>query len=245
MKTIDLNCDIGETPGNEPNTAEEALIAQVSSVNIACGFHAGDPQRMELTVRSAIRHRVAIGAHPGLPDREGFGRRELPVSADEVYQITLYQIGALYSFTKAAGGSLHHVKAHGALYNMAARNRELAEALVTAVYDFDPCLFIYALDGSEMVKVAREKGLRVATEGFIDRAYEPDGTLTPRNVAGAVIEDMREATGQALLLADKLDTLCLHSDGIHALPLIGAVRDALNRAGIRIKAPGSLDSRPL
>jgi|SRR5690606_32207683 Uncharacterized proteins, homologs of lactam utilization protein B len=237
MTHIDLNCDMGETPGNQAGSPDGPLLEYVSSANIACGFHAGDPRRMLLTVQAAARKGVAIGAHPGLPDTKGFGRRERPITPAEVYEITLYQTGALEAFVRAAGTSLHHVKPHGALYNMAARDAALAEALVSAIYDFDHSLVIYALAGSEMVKAARAKGLRVAAEGFIDRTYRSDGTLTPRNQTGAVIEDIPQAVMQARSLAGRVDTLCLHGDGTLALPMIRAVRDALVQDGILINAP--------
>ncbi|SEL14348.1 LamB/YcsF family protein [Parapedobacter koreensis] len=239
MITIDLNCDMGETPGNQPGSMDDVLFAYASSANIACGFHAGDPLRMELTVQQALQQGVAIGAHPGLPDLEGFGRQERPISPSEAYQITLYQIGALAAFAKAAGGILHHVKPHGALYNMAARDIHLAEALVAAVHDFDSNLVLYALAGSALVKAAQAKGIRVAAEGFIDRRYEADGSLTPRSRPNALITDMQQAINQSFILLEKVDTLCIHGDSPHATAFAKAVHDAFLQAGIAIKAPFS------
>lgn len=237
MKSIDLNCDMGETPGNQPGSTDEQLLAYVSSANIACGFHAGDAHRMQLTVAKAIEHGVAIGAHPGLPDREGFGRQERPIPAAEVYQLTLYQIGALYGFVRAAGGTLHHVKAHGALYNMAARDSGLADALAAAVCDFDASLVLYALAGSEMVRAARARGLRVATEGFVDRTYQADGTLTPRSHPNALLTDIQHVASQSVMLSTRVDTLCIHGDAPQAVAFARAVHDACRRAGIAIASP--------
>ncbi len=251
MIAIDLNCDMGETPGNHPGSPDEALLDLVSSTNIACGFHAGDAQRMRLSVQAALKKGVAIGAHPGLPDLAGFGRQETAVSANEVYQITLYQIGALYGFVKAGGGNLHHVKPHGALYNMAARDAALAQALVDAIHDFNPRLVLYALAGSEMVRAARAKGIRVAAEGFVDRTYQTDGSLTPRTHPNALITDIQKAIAQSLMMvknqqvisiADtfiplQVATICIHGDGIHAVEFARAVREALTQAGIGIKTP--------
>jgi len=237
MITVDLNCDMGETPGNQPWPSDELLLPYVTSANIACGFHAGDALRMQLTVQAALDHGVAIGAHPGLPDLQGFGRQERPISAAEVYQITLYQIGALYGFVRAAGGKLHHVKPHGALYNMAARDAELASAMVAAIHDFDATLILYALDGSEMVRAAHNRGIAVATEGFIDRTYQADGMLTPRTHPNALITDVQSAIDQSLILSEKVDTLCVHSDGPHAIEMVRAVRQSLMQAGTLINIP--------
>ena len=159
MKMIDLNCDMGEAFGNYTMPNDEKLMDYISSANIACGFHAGDPAVMQQTVALALKKGVVIGAHPGLPDLQGFGRREMKITPNEAYQLTLYQIGALSGFVKAAGSKLHHVKAHGALYNMAAKDTALAKAIVQAVYDFDPGLILYALAGSKMIDEAEKRGL--------------------------------------------------------------------------------------
>ena len=251
MIYIDLNCDMGETPGNQPGSLDAELLNYVSSANIACGFHAGDAQRMQLTVDTALKKGVAIGAHPGLPDMAGFGRQERPITPSEVYQLTLYQIGALNGFVKAADGQLHHVKPHGALYNMAARNADLAEALVAAVYDFNPELVLYALAGSAMIRAAQDKGMRVAAEGFIDRTYQDNGMLTPRQRTDSLIIDTQEAIKQAVMIIKNrqvtttnnhiiplsADTLCIHGDGLHALEFAKAVHTAFTVEGITITPP--------
>ena len=253
MKRIDLNGDLGESFGAWHMGDDGALLAQLSSANIACGFHAGDPQIMQRTVAMACAHRVAIGAHVGLPDLQGFGRREMAVTPDEAYALTLYQIGALHAFTCAAGTRLAHVKAHGALYNMAARDPALALAIARAVRDFDPELRLFGLAGSAWISAGREVGLTVVAEAFADRRYRADGSLQPRSEAGAVIEDLAQATAQALgIVCDgsvatakgeqralHADTLCLHGDGAHAVALAHALRNALEAAGLRIAAPGA------
>ncbi len=239
MKTIDINCDMGETPGNQPGSPDEALLDHVSSANIACGFHAGDPQRMALTVALALRKGVAIGAHPGLPDLAGFGRHERAIAPSEGYQITVYQLGALQAFVRAAGGQLRHVKPHGALYNMASRDAALAKALAAAVHDVDPSLILYALAGSALASAGRAQGLRVAAEGFPDRRYLPDGALVPRRAADALIVDTETAIAQSIALAQHMDTLCIHGDGPSAIPFARGIRQALEHAGITIKPPYS------
>lgn len=254
MPTIDLNCDMGEAFGNYPMPNDEKLMDYISSASIACGFHAGDPVVMQNTVALAIKKGVAIGAHPGLPDLQGFGRREMQVSAKEVYQMVLYQTGALYAFVKAAGGKLNHVKAHGALYNQAARDPLLARAIVDAVHDFDPGLVLFALANSEMVAAAKQIGLAYASEVFADRTYQDDGSLTPRSKPNALIEDEEQSLRQALMMVNKqevmtinqksislrADTLCLHGDGAHAVGFAKTIRENLLKEGIGIKAPTRL-----
>lgn len=251
MQTIDLNCDMGEAFGNYPMPNDDILMDYISSANIACGFHAGDPEVMQHTVKMAIKKGVAIGAHPGLPDLQGFGRREMKISANEAYQMTLYQIGALYAFVKAAGGKLHHVKAHGALYNMAAKDAALAKAIVEAVHDFDASLILYALAGSEMIEAAKKTGMVTASEVFADRTYQDDGSLTPRTQSNALITDEQQSIAQVLLMVKqqqvvsvnnkniplKAETLCLHGDGLHAVEFAGMIRSKLQSEGITIKAP--------
>lgn len=253
MKRIDLNGDLGESFGAWRMGDDDALLALLSSANVACGFHAGDPQIMQCTVAQAVAHGVAIGAHISLPDLQGFGRREMTVSAAEVHALTLYQIGALHAFTHAAGTRLAHVKPHGALYNMAARDAGLARAIAQAVRDFDPQLQLFGLAGSALIDAGRELGLSVVAEAFADRRYRADGSLQPRSMAGAMIEDVQLATAQALAIArdGKLDTvdgerlhlhadtLCLHGDGAHAVLLASTLRKALGAAGLRIAAPGT------
>jgi len=251
MATIDLNCDMGEAFGNYPMPNDEKLLDYISSASIACGFHAGDPNVMQTTVNAAIKKGVAVGAHPGLPDLQGFGRREMQISPKEAYQMVLYQVGALYAFVKAAGGRLNHVKAHGALYNMAARDPLLARAIVDAVHDFDPGLILFALANSEMVVAAKKTGLAYASEVFADRTYQDDGSLTPRTQPNALIVDEQTSLNQALMMVNKqqvvsanqkvialkADTLCLHGDGAHAVEFAKTIHENLVREGIVVKAP--------
>lgn len=251
MQTIDLNCDMGEAFGNYPMPNDDVLMDYITSANIACGFHAGDPEVMQQTVAMAIRKNVAIGAHPGLPDLQGFGRREMKITASEAYQITLYQIGALSGFVKAAGGKLHHVKPHGALYNMAAKDAELARAIVQAVYDFDATLILYALAGSQMVEAAKEMNIITASEVFADRTYQDDGSLTPRTQPNAMITDEQKSIDQVIMMVKqqqvrsvnnknillKAGTLCLHGDGAHAVAFAKTISQKLKAEGITIKAP--------
>ena len=254
MPSIDLSCDMGEAFGNYPMPNDEALLDYISSASIACGFHAGDPAVMQHTVSAAIKKGVAIGAHPGLPDLQGFGRREMQITATEAYQMVLYQVGALYAFVKAAGGRLNHVKAHGALYNMAGRDPVLARAIVDAVHDFDPGLILFALANSEMVMAAKQTGLAYASEVFADRTYRDDGSLTPRSEAGALITDEQQSLNQVLLMVNKqqvistskklislkADTLCLHGDGAHAVDFAKTIHSALVNEGVSIKAPARI-----
>jgi len=251
MAVIDVNCDMGEAFGNYPMPNDAVLLNYISSASIACGFHAGDPQVMQDTVSAAIKKGVAIGAHPGLPDLQGFGRREMKITPNEAYQMTLYQIGALYGFVKAAHGKLNHVKPHGALYNMAARDKALAQAIVDAVHDFDPSLILFALAGSEMIAAAKKIGLVTASEVFADRTYQDDGSLTPRTQSNAMITDDKQSLAQVLLMVKnkqvvsvnnktiplQADTLCIHGDGAHAVEFAKTIHETLKREGITIKAP--------
>ena len=193
MKSIDLNCDLGESFGAWRMGDDAALLPLISSANIACGFHGGDPQIMARTVALAIEHDVAIGAHVSLPDLQGFGRREMRISTGEAHAMTLYQLGALHAFTRAAGTRLTHVKPHGALYNMAARDRALADAIADAVHQFDPTMRLVGLAGSALIDAGRTAGLSVAAEGFADRRYRADGSLQPRDESGAVIDGCRRS----------------------------------------------------
>ncbi|MFO1506001.1 MAG: 5-oxoprolinase subunit PxpA [Lysobacterales bacterium] len=251
MKTIDLNADVGESFGAWRMGDDAAVIASVTSANIACGFHAGDAATMRRTVALAQEHGVAIGAHPSLPDLAGFGRREMTVSPDEVYGFMLVQIGALHGIATAAGARLHHVKPHGALYNMAARDRALADAVARAVRDFDHRLVLVGLAGGASLEAGRAAGLRVAAEAFCDRRYRADGSLAPRGEPAAVIEDVDAAIAQAVdiavcgqataidgsRVAIHADTLCVHGDGPHAAELARGLRAALESAGIAAVAP--------
>lgn len=252
MKRIDLNCDLGESFGAWRMGDDDALLALISSASIACGFHAGDPSIMQRTVDQAVAHGVAIGAHISLPDLQGFGRREMRVTPAEAHAMTLYQIGALHAFARAAGTSLAHVKPHGALYNMAARDRALADAIADAVRQFDPQLRLFGLAGSALIDAGTAIGLPVAAEAFADRRYRADGSLQPRSEAGAVIDDVGQAAVQALGIACdntvvtgdgtrvplQADTMCLHGDGAHALDFATRLREALSNNGLRIAAPG-------
>jgi UPF0271 protein len=251
MQQIDLNCDMGEAFGNYPMPNDDTLLDYITSANIACGFHAGDPEVMQHTVNMAAKKGVAIGAHPGLPDLQGFGRREMKISANEAYQITLYQIGALSGFVRAAHSKLHHVKAHGALYNMAAKDASLARAIVEAVHDFDSNLILYGLAGSEMITAAKKIGMATASEVFADRTYQDDGTLTPRTQNNALITNEQESIAQVLMMVGqqqvisvnkkaiplKSETLCLHGDGAHAVEFAKLINARLKAEGINIKAP--------
>jgi len=247
---IDLNCDMGESFGAWKMGQDEDILPYVTSANIACGFHAGDAATMRKTVAAALRHGVALGAHPGLPDLVGFGRRNMDVSAQDVYDIVIIQVGALAAVAASQGGKLHHVKAHGALYNMAARNGELATAIAKAVHDVDSTLLLYALAGSVQVKAAEDMGLAVAQEVFADRSYQSDGSLTPRKQAGAMIEDPAISIKQVLRMVQegkvatqqgsdvnvRADTLCIHGDQPDAVVFAQAIRKALGENGVQVRA---------
>jgi UPF0271 protein len=251
-RIIDLNCDIGESFGAWRMGADAEVMPWITSANIACGFHAGDFSTMQQTVALAKAHGVAIGAHVSLPDLQGFGRRELRVTPDEAYAMTLYQIGALAAFATAAGTRVAHVKPHGALYNMAAKDAALAGAIARAVRDFDRGLILVGPSGSELPRGGAALGLRVAHEAFADRRYEADGSLTPRRETGAVIEDIEAAVTQAVQIATKgnveirggktlslhADTICVHGDRPDAALLAQRLREALERAGVAIQKAG-------
>ena len=242
---VDLNADVGE---GAPDDA--ALLALVSSANIACGWHAGDARLMQATVDAALARGVAIGAHPSYPDRDNFGRSEMQLTPAEVRADVIYQVGALAALVRAAGGSLHHVKPHGALYNQAARDPALADAIATAVLDVDPALALYGLAGSELLRAAERAGLRAVAEVFADRGYRADGSLVPRSQPGAFIDDVDLAVDRTLrLLRDgvvqavtgetvalQAQTICLHGDGPHALAFARALHAALTDAGVQLRA---------
>jgi UPF0271 protein len=245
---IDLNCDLGESFGAWTMGADAAVMPYISSANIACGFHAGDPDTMRHTVDLAMRAKVAIGAHVSLPDLAGFGRREMRVTANEAHAMTLYQIGALAAFVRAAGSHLGHVKPHGALYNMAARDASLADAIAGAVRAFDPSLRLVGLADSELPRAGIRAGLAVAHEAFADRRYQDDGSLTPRTQAGAVIDDIDTAVAQALAIARgepvathsggalvlRADTLCVHGDRADAGEFARRLHAALLAADVGV-----------
>ncbi|WP_109126294.1 5-oxoprolinase subunit PxpA [Dyella sp. C11] len=250
-RTIDINSDLGESFGAWRMGDDAALLAIVSSANIACGFHGGDPDIMRGTVALAVQHDVAIGAHVSLPDLQGFGRREMAVTPNEAYALTLYQIGALHGFTQAAGTRLRHVKPHGALYNMAARDEKLAAAIARAIHDFDPTLRLFGLANSALIDAGAALGLPVAAEAFADRRYRSDGSLQPRREPDAVIHEGDEAIAQAMAMARegqvravdgniislRADTLCVHGDGAHAVAFARQLRAALEAVDIGIAPP--------
>jgi UPF0271 protein len=254
--TADLNCDMGESYGAFTMGNDALVLPYVTSANIACGFHAGDAGVMKKTVKQAIANGVAIGVHPGLPDLPGFGRREMAISPEEAYDMVVYQIGALLAFVKSEGGTLHHMKPHGALYNMAAVNKALSAAIVEAVYKVDPDLIIYGLSGSELIAAASGIGLKVANEVFADRTYQQDGTLTPRRLADALITDDQIAINQVLRMVKegkvssqqgvdisiKAETICIHGDGHHAVAFAQKIYSAFKSEGIILQSPAQLSA---
>lgn len=253
MFKLDMNSDLGESFGRYSLGNDAALLPFITSANIACGFHAGDPATMRATVARAAALNVAIGAHPGLPDLQGFGRRAIHISADEAYETVLYQVGALQGFTTAVGVPLCHVKPHGALYNMAATDGTLAMAICQAVKDCNPKLVLFGLAGSTLISAAQSLGLTVAQEVFADRTYQQDGTLTPRQQPGAMITDIDQSIAQVLSIvregyatslqgtkvAMKADTLCIHGDQPGAVDFAQAIRAALARECIDVIPPSS------
>lgn len=250
--TLDLNADLGESYGVYQLGHDEELLRVVTSANIACGFHAGDPTTVRRAIEQALAAGTAVGAHPGLPDRQGFGRRRMDITPEEVHDLVLYQVSALYGMTRALGGSLCHVKPHGALYNMAASDRLLADAIARAVIKVDPDLALVGLAGSALLSAASQLGLAARSEVFADRRYRADGSLVPRNEARALIQSEEEAVQQAVQMACagtvatldggkvavRADTICIHGDGVRAVAFATRVRDALNSAGITVSAPG-------
>jgi UPF0271 protein len=249
---VDLNCDLGESFGTYRIGNDAEMLEVVTSANIACGFHAGDPTVMRKTVQLAFEKNVAIGAHPGLPDLVGFGRRVMEVSAAEAYDMVVYQVGALAAFVQAEGGVLHHVKPHGALYNMAAVNKALAEAIAEAIYKVAPRAVVYGLAGSELIKAGERLGLATANEVFADRTYQQDGTLTSRRLPNALLSNQTEAVQQVLRMVKEgkvrsqqgvdisilADTICIHGDGPHALAFARHIREALTGEGILLQSKG-------
>ncbi|MFB9861704.1 LamB/YcsF family protein [Rufibacter immobilis] len=249
--TVDLNCDLGESFGAYRLGHDEAILPLVTSANIACGFHAGDPSVMKKTVRQALQHQVALGAHPGFQDLVGFGRRDMAISPEEAFDLVVYQIGALSGFIKAEGGVLHHVKPHGALYNMAAVQPALAEAIAEAVYKVSPEVVLYGLAGSALVQAGEKLGLKTAHEVFADRTYQQDGTLTPRRLPNALITNQEEAVQQVVRMVKegkvlaqqgvevpiKADTVCLHGDGAHAVAFARLIRETLTQEKVTLQAP--------
>jgi 5-oxoprolinase (ATP-hydrolysing) subunit A len=250
MTTIDLNCDMGESFGAYTIGADDAVMPSITSANVACGYHGGDPGVMRRTVRLARDAGVRVGAHPGFPDLMGFGRREMRMAPQDLEDMVVYQIGALAAIARSEGVALSHVKAHGALYNMAVTDKALASAIARAVMAVDPALIFFALPGSELARAANGLGLQVALEGFADRSYEPDGSLTPRSRAGAVIHDVDAVVERALRMATdgvvtasdgsrldmRVETICTHGDTPGAQALTRALRTSLERAGVTVAA---------
>lgn len=250
MPYLDLNCDLGESFGAYTIGHDEQIIPYITSANIACGYHAGDPAVMHRSVELCCRYGVKVGAHPGLPDLGGFGRRVMQITPQEAADCVTYQVGALQAFCRGAGVELHHVKPHGALYNMAAKDSALANAICRAVLKAAPGATLLALAGSEMVKAARAMGLPVACEVFADRGYRPDGTLVPRGEPGAMIEDEKAAIDRVLRMAREgkvtandgsqvnlqADSVCVHGDGAKALAFVCRLRQALPEGGVTLKA---------
>ncbi len=253
MLSVDFNCDMGESSQFFGYDLEKdlGLLNYVSSINLACGFHAGDAHTMHVLVNAALNRKIAIGAHPGFDDKENFGRKNSRLSPEKIYNIVLYQLGALYAFLKANKAAMHHVKPHGALYNIAAKQRPVADAICNAVFDFDESLVIYGLSGSELIRSAGQIGLQTASEVFADRTYLPDGSLTPRSAANALISDEKEAATQVLhiikegkvptsdgsMFSLKAETICLHGDGANALSFAETIFNILTHQHVSIRKP--------
>jgi len=245
---IDLNSDLGESFGPWPMGQDAALMESISSANVACGFHAGDPGTMRATITLAREKGVAVGAHPGFQDLAGFGRREIKATPKEVEDLVLYQVAALAGMASAQGVRLQHVKAHGALYNMACRDRALADAIARAVAGIDRSLILFGLPNSELLRAGEAAGLTVAAEVFADRSYDPDGSLTSRTKPGSVIHDTPKVVERAIKMVREkqvvavdgstialgADTICLHGDTAGAGALARELRRGLEAAGIRI-----------
>lgn len=248
MLTVDLNCDMGEGCGNDAE-----LMKLISSANIACGFHAGDEATMHRTVQLAIANDIAIGAHPGYRDFENFGRTDLNISPNEAFELVTEQIAIMNRVCESEGATLHHVKPHGALYNRAARDKELAAAIAHAVRTANSELILYGLSGSHLIFEAERAELRTASEVFADRSYQADGSLTPRTQDGALIEDSNDAVEQVIRMVEAksviatdgtkvsilADTICIHGDGAHAVDFASSLRRTLEERNIRITSIAS------
>ena len=256
LKQIDLNSDVGESFGAYKIGMDEAVIPLISSANIACGFHAGDPLVMEKTVSLAAENGVGLGAHPGLPDLMGFGRRAMDVSLEEIRHYVTYQVGALQAFAAQRGFSLQHVKPHGALYNMAVRNTEISNTIAEVISGLDKNLILVALAGSNgdaLAAIAERHFIRVAFEFFADRAYNPDGSLVNRSLPGAVLHDDGAVAQRVARLVEtgtvaavdgteielKADTICVHGDNPQALALVKTIRTSLKNSGIKVRPMGT------
>ncbi|AND84633.1 5-oxoprolinase subunit PxpA [Clostridium tyrobutyricum] len=250
MYKVDLNCDLGESFGNYKIGLDEEVIPYISSANIACGFHASDPVVMDKTVALAKKYKVSVGAHPGLADLVGFGRRKMDISYKEAKLIVQYQIGALKAFCTSHGIKMNHVKLHGALYNMAAKDLELSLSICKGIYEIDPNLILLALSGSRMIDAAKQTGLKSASEVFADRAYNDDGSLVQRSKPGAVITDedtaikrvirmvkkgkVRSINGKDIFM--KADSVCVHGDGVKALQFVKKINEAFHKEDIEISS---------
>ena len=249
---VDLNSDVGESFGAYTIGQDPILLPHVTSANVACGFHAGDPGVMRATIALAKQHGVAVGAHPGFPDLVGFGRRDLHATPREVEDFVVYQIGALAALAAAQGVALQHVKPHGALFNMAVRDAALADAIARATAAVDRSLILFGLPASELIRAGERAGLRTACEAFADRAYDRDGTLVSRRLAGAVIHDADVVEARVLRMArDRtvdavdgsvvrldIDTICVHGDTRGAADLAARIRRALEASGVDVKPVG-------
>ena len=252
MPFIDINCDMGESFGTYRMGRDEEILDYITSANIACGFHAGDPATMRKTVQLALQKDVGIGAHPGFQDLIGFGRREIRVTPMETYELIVYQIGALNAFVQAEGGKMQHVKPHGALFNMAAKNARLAEAIAEAVYKVNPELILFGLSGSELINAGKNIGLLTADEIFSDRTYQHDGTLTPREKENALIKDPFTAINQIISIIKngkvksvqgtdvflRANTVCIHGDSESALSFAESLNKSLPSQGIEVEKIG-------
>jgi len=253
MLSIDLNCDLGEGGTRSALAGDAEIMPLITSANIACGFHASNPLLMEQTVRLALRHGVAVGAHPSYPDHHSFGRSDMTIHPEELRADLIYQIGALSAICRSLGVALHHVKVHGALYNRAAVDGETARTVAAAVRDITPEAFMVCLAGSEMAAAARELGVRFEEEAFADRAYAPDGTLVPRSCEGSVLHDpllvaerlVRMVKEKCVAAVDgtivplSFQTVCVHGDTPGSVALIREIRRRLAEEGIRIAASGT------
>jgi UPF0271 protein len=249
MKSVDLNCDLGESFGSFVVGQDELILKHITSANIACGYHAGDHNVMAKTVKLAKENEVSIGAHPGFPDLLGFGRRNIHTDPEDIYNFVIYQMSALQGFCKLHDVPLHHVKPHGALFNMASKDQVMAEAIAQAVYDFDSSLVLFGLSGGELTKAGVKVGLTVANEVFADRTYQPDGTLTPRTQDNALIHETDQAIEQVLTMVKErtvravdgsivpiqADTICVHGDGPSALAFAHKLQETLVAEGIKLR----------
>ena len=254
IHVIDLNSDVGESFGNYTLGLDGEVIPLISSANVACGFHAGDPAVMRQTIKTARQNGVAVGAHPGLPDLIGFGRRQMDVSLEEIHDYVIYQVGALQAFAAAQGIKLQHVKPHGALYIMAVQDNAIWDTVAQAIAAVDPNLILFVLAGAnraDLESIGAQNGVRIAFEFFGDRAYNPDGSLVSRKEPGAVIHDHEAVAAKVLKMVTEgrvvcidgseidmaADTICVHGDNPAALTLVKNIRESLEAAGVKIAAP--------